>query len=43
MKAKSVITSGLEVMSATQLNAIKGGREVEVIIDGKKVIIILPD
>lgn len=43
MKTKSIIKSGLEVMSATQLSKVIGGREVEVIIDGKKVIIIVPD
>ena len=43
MKTKSIIQSGVEVLSANQLSKIKGGREIEVIIEGRKVIITIPD
>lgn len=43
MKPKSIIKSGLEVLNATQLSKIKGGKEIEVIINGKKYVITVPD
>ena len=43
MKTKSIIKSGMEVMDNAQLSKIKGGKEVEVIINGKKYIINIPD
>ena len=43
MDTKNIIKSGMEVMDAIQLSKIKGGKEVEVIINGKKYIINIPD
>lgn len=43
MKTKSVITSGVEVLSATQLSKIKGGRKVIIIRDGLPIVIEIPD
>jgi len=39
MNTKSMIKSGMEVMDAIQLSKIKGGKEVEVIINGKKSLV----
>lgn len=39
MDTKNIIKSGMEVMDAIQLSKIKGGKEVEVIINGKKSLV----
>jgi hypothetical protein len=43
MKTKSVIQSEMEVMDATQLSKIKGGTVIYIIVDGKRIPVIIPD
>jgi len=43
MNTKSIIQSGMEVMDATQLSKINGGRKVIIIKDGRPIVIEIPD